>query len=86
MSKQSISSGWVKGEAGRQRLLLRFRLPLFTSSNDLDAFIAQVVTPVNLAAYREAVQKCALAMIDDQRQSALSGLAKRQAVCDFIKN
>lgn len=78
------ASGWVKGEASRQRLLLRFRVPLFTSNSDLDAFIAQFVTPMNLVAYREAVQQCALAMTDDQRQSALSGLAKRQAVYNFI--
>jgi hypothetical protein len=74
----------VKGEARRQRLLLRFRIPPFTSSNDLDAFIAQFVTPMNIAAYREAVQQCGAALTKKQRQSALSGLSTRQAVYTFI--
>jgi glycosyltransferase involved in cell wall biosynthesis len=80
------TSGWIKSEASRQRLLLRFRVPPFTSSNDLDVFIALFVTPINLAAYRQAVEQCALAMTNDQRQSALSALAKRQAVCNFIRS
>jgi glycosyltransferase involved in cell wall biosynthesis len=81
------TSGWLPGgKATLRRLVRRFRLPPFTSSTDLDAFIAQFVGPTDFVAYRDAVQQCGSAMTDDQRQRALSGLAKRQAICDFISS
>jgi hypothetical protein len=79
------TSGWVAGgKATLQRLLRRFRLPPYANSTDLDAFISQFVGPADLVAFRDAVQQCGSAMTNDQRQRALSGLAKRQAICDFI--
>jgi len=81
------TSGWLPGgEARLQRLLRRFRLPPFTSSTDLDAFIAQFVGPADLVVFRDAVQQCGSAMTKDQRQRALSGLARRQAIWDFVSS
>jgi glycosyltransferase involved in cell wall biosynthesis len=81
------TSGWLPGGKARlQRLLRRFRFPPFTSNTDLDAFITQFVGPTDIVVYRDAVQQCGLAMTNDQRQRALSGLAKRQAICDFISS
>ena len=79
------TSGWVTGGKARlQRLLRRFRLPPYANSTDLDAFISQFVGPTDLVTFRDAVQQCESAMTNDQRQRALSGLGKRQAICDFI--
>jgi hypothetical protein len=64
-------------------LLRRFQLPPFTSSTDLDAFIAHFVKPTDAVVYRDAVQQCGSAMTNDQRQRALSGLAKCRTICDF---
>ena len=81
----SNTSGWVTGgKATLQRLLRGFRLPPYANSTDLDAFISQFVGPTDLVAFRDAVQQCGSAMTNDQRRRALSGLAKRQAICDFI--
>jgi glycosyltransferase involved in cell wall biosynthesis len=81
------TSGWLPGgEARLQRLLRRFQLPPFTSRTDLDAFIAQFVGPKDVDIYRDAVQQCGSALANDQRQRALSGLARRQAICDFISS
>jgi glycosyltransferase involved in cell wall biosynthesis len=81
------TSGWLPGGKARlQRLLRRFRLPPFTNSTDLDAFLAQFVGPTDLVVYRDAVRQCGSALTNDQRQRALSGLAKRQAIFDFISS
>jgi glycosyltransferase involved in cell wall biosynthesis len=81
------TSGWLPGgKAMLQRLLRRIRLPLFTNVTDLDAFIHQFVGPSDLVVYRDAVQQCGSTMTNEQRQRALSGLAKRQAICDFISS
>jgi glycosyltransferase involved in cell wall biosynthesis len=81
------TSGWVTGgKATLQRLLRGFRLPPYANSTDLDAFISQFVGPTDLVAFRDAVQQCGSAMTNDQRQRALSGLAKRQVICDFISS
>ena len=78
------TSGWLTGNAGLHRFLRRFRLPPFTTATDLDAFITQFVGPADLAVFRDAIQKCAPAMTDHQRERALSGLARRRAICDFL--
>jgi glycosyltransferase involved in cell wall biosynthesis len=78
------ASGWVMGEARFQRILRRLRLPPFTSATDLDAFIAQFVQPTHLVAYRDAIEQCGLILTKAQRRRALSSLAKRRVICDFI--
>jgi glycosyltransferase involved in cell wall biosynthesis len=78
------TSGWLTKKATLQRLLRRFRLPPFTSSTDLDLFISQFVRHTNLAVYHDAVQQCAMAMTDDQRQRAFSSLANCRALGDFV--
>jgi hypothetical protein len=79
------TSGWTTGgKALLHRLLRSSRLPPFTSSTDLDAFIAYFVGPTDFVAYGSAIQQCRSAMSEGQRQRALSGLAKRRAICDFI--
>ena len=81
------TSGWLPvGKARLSRLLRRFGLPPFTSGHDLDAFIAQFVVGKNVVVFRDAVQQCGLAMTDKQRKGALSSLAKRRAICDFISS
>jgi glycosyltransferase involved in cell wall biosynthesis len=81
------TSGWVTGgKATLQRLLRGFRLPPYANSTDLDSFISQFVGPTDLVAFRDAVRQCGSAMTNDQLQCALSGLAKRQAICDFISS
>src|SRR5262249_42529580 len=72
------------GKGRLYRLLRRFRLPPFTSSTDLEAFIAASVGPVDVDFFRDAVQQCGPVMTNDQRQRALSCLEKRRAICDFI--
>lgn len=66
------------------RLLRRFRLPPFTSSTDLEAFIAASVGPTDVDFFRDAVQQCGSAMTNDQRERAFLGLEKRRAICEFI--
>jgi glycosyltransferase involved in cell wall biosynthesis len=78
------TSGWLTKKATLQRLLRRFRLPPFTSSNDLDTFVSQFVRHTNLAVYRDAVQQCALAMTEDQRQRAFSILENCRELGDFV--
>jgi glycosyltransferase involved in cell wall biosynthesis len=78
------TSGWLTKKATLQRLLRRFRLPPFTISTDLDAFISQFVRHTNFAVYWDAVQQCASAMTDDQSQRAFSSLANCRQICDFI--
>jgi glycosyltransferase involved in cell wall biosynthesis len=78
------TSGWVKGKAGRQRLLLDLWLPPFTSKQDLDLFFSQFANPPNLADFGRAIDRCTPAMSGRQRRHALSGLAKREAVCQFL--
>jgi glycosyltransferase involved in cell wall biosynthesis len=78
------TSGWLTKKATLQRLLRRFRLPPFTSSTDLDLFISQFVRHTNLAVYHDAVQQCAMAMTDDQRQRAFSSLANCRELGDFV--
>jgi glycosyltransferase involved in cell wall biosynthesis len=81
----SNTSGWLPGGKARlYRLLRSFRLPPFTGSADLETFIAQFVAPADVPRYREAVRKCRPAMSHLQRQRALSALAKRLAICNFI--
>jgi glycosyltransferase involved in cell wall biosynthesis len=78
------TSGWLTKKATLQRLLRRFRLPPFTSSTDLDAFLSQFVRHTNLAVYREAVKQCESAMTSDQRQRANSSLANCRKIGDFV--
>jgi glycosyltransferase involved in cell wall biosynthesis len=78
------SSGWLPGKARLHRLLRRLKLPPFTNSTDLDAFMAYYVWPKDLLAYHDAVQQCLCAMTNDERQRALTSLAKRRAICDFV--
>jgi glycosyltransferase involved in cell wall biosynthesis len=78
------TSGWLICNARLHRLLRCFRLRPFTTSTDLDAFISQFVGPTDFIVCRDAIQKCESAMTNDQRQRALSGLAKRRAICDFL--
>lgn len=78
------TSGWVTNEARLKRLLRRFRLPPFTSTSDLDAFIAQFVWPGQVAVFRDVVERCRFAMTNDQYRQAVSSLANRRAICDFI--
>jgi glycosyltransferase involved in cell wall biosynthesis len=72
------------GKGRLYRLLRRFRLPPFTSSTDLEAFIAASVGPTDVDFYCDAVEQCGPVMTSDQRQRALSSLEKRRAICDFI--
>jgi glycosyltransferase involved in cell wall biosynthesis len=77
------TSGWVPSEAKLQRLLRRFPFPPFTSTSDLDAFIAQFVIPEHVTLYLDAIERCRLAITNDQYQRALSSLGKRRAICEF---
>ena len=82
---ENNTSGKLPVGKGRlYRLRRRFRLPPFTSSTDLEAFIATSVGPADVDFYREVVHQCGSAMTNDQRLLALSCLEKRRAICDFI--
>ena len=72
------------GKSWSRRLLRRSALPPFTSSTELDAFFVQYVHPGDGVDYRAAIDQCSLAMTSTKREHALSSLAKRETICEFI--
>jgi glycosyltransferase involved in cell wall biosynthesis len=86
MHGKNASGCLVGGKSWSRRWLRRFQVPPFTSRTDLDSFIAHFVKPKDIFLYHDAIQQCGPAMTDDQRQRALSSLAKSRAICDFISS